>query len=566
MKKTPAVLIALLVVAVVVHVGVISQDFATLAKNGYLYDDSFYAFQIARNIATGHGPTFDGVNLTNGFQPLYVALLVPIYAFSGSDPITPIYIALVLLALCTVATTWFLYRIIRRYTGEAAALTAAALWVFCPLVLRQTANGLETALALLLVAASADYYLDRIRNRETPPRAAFVRLGLLLGFSVLARVDVALFALAILLDYLVVIRRRGLTTPGGVLRCVGTAAVVYLPWFVYGIVAVGTPLQESGAATRFLAIAYAPFFDLGPRTMIVDGPDASFVWAHVVHSLEVLKLSPMTHVVFRVFQRISFLTISAETFAVVSDVIGAMMLALSTLWLFKYVRGTRRGELNFLLLFSVLLMIAYSTWIFGVFFYTRYYYPVIFVAAIYAGMFIEDTFRWMARLSLYRRRIVAGVISLYIVAFAFMGWSRAFHSMPVYRFYDVAEWVAANTAEDAVLGIFQGGAIGYLSGRRVINLDGKVNRYARAALRDGTIGEYVAGAGIDIVMDDHGVLELFFGPWDEEENRRIEEDAFCNADNTGVPGWLGYRLPLDVSPHSNVGAASPGSQPASRSR
>ena len=79
MNKTSAALIWLLVVAAVVHLGVISQDFATLAKNGYLYDDSFYAFQIARNIAGGHGPTFDGVNLTNGFQPLYVAMLVPVF-------------------------------------------------------------------------------------------------------------------------------------------------------------------------------------------------------------------------------------------------------------------------------------------------------------------------------------------------------------------------------------------------------------------------------------------------------------------------------------------------------
>ena len=41
-------------------------------------DDAFYYFQIARNIATGHNVTFDGETLTNGFHPLWRALLTPL--------------------------------------------------------------------------------------------------------------------------------------------------------------------------------------------------------------------------------------------------------------------------------------------------------------------------------------------------------------------------------------------------------------------------------------------------------------------------------------------------------
>src|SRR5438105_15832144 len=40
-------------------------------------DDAFYYFRIARNIALGHGSTYDGVNSTNGYQPLWLAVLVP---------------------------------------------------------------------------------------------------------------------------------------------------------------------------------------------------------------------------------------------------------------------------------------------------------------------------------------------------------------------------------------------------------------------------------------------------------------------------------------------------------
>ena len=41
-----------------------------------LVDDSFYYSQIARQVAMGHGFTFDGLHRTNGFQPLWLFLLI----------------------------------------------------------------------------------------------------------------------------------------------------------------------------------------------------------------------------------------------------------------------------------------------------------------------------------------------------------------------------------------------------------------------------------------------------------------------------------------------------------
>lgn len=42
-------------------------------------DDGYYYFVIARNIAAGHGPTFDGFELTNGFHPLWAIVLSPLF-------------------------------------------------------------------------------------------------------------------------------------------------------------------------------------------------------------------------------------------------------------------------------------------------------------------------------------------------------------------------------------------------------------------------------------------------------------------------------------------------------
>ncbi len=40
------------------------------------FDDAYYYLGIARNIADGHGSTFDGLNPTNGYHPLWLAICV----------------------------------------------------------------------------------------------------------------------------------------------------------------------------------------------------------------------------------------------------------------------------------------------------------------------------------------------------------------------------------------------------------------------------------------------------------------------------------------------------------
>jgi len=54
-----------------------------LAERGLVADDAYYYFTIARNIAHGLGPTFDTLTPTNGFHPLWLLMLVPIFALVG---------------------------------------------------------------------------------------------------------------------------------------------------------------------------------------------------------------------------------------------------------------------------------------------------------------------------------------------------------------------------------------------------------------------------------------------------------------------------------------------------
>jgi 4-amino-4-deoxy-L-arabinose transferase-like glycosyltransferase len=558
LKRPNPALLVVLAAAAAVHFAVAVLDFPTLARNGFLYDDSFYDFQIARHIANGYGPSFDGTHLTNGFQPLYVALLVPLYWVAGSSDTVPVHAALVLSALCTVASAYLLYRILARRVSDTAAIVAAAMWSFSPIVMRQAANGLETSLAVLMFAATVFYYLEAIRPFPRVGRRRLIAMGLLAGGSILARADLGFLVLAMCLDFLFVRRRlraghawRGELALAGV-----TCLVVCLPWMAYGAFAVGSPFPESGRATRFLAIAYAPFFKMGPHSMMEDGPTKTFVAEHFARSVETFKVIPALHPFFRGTSKLGQRLHAPGTTEFVADAVGVLMLGAFAAWWIRRRRsahGETSREFEFLLGFNAMMVAAYSAFVFGVFFFLRYYYPVYFVGMIFAGLALDDAIAYFQRRSASVRRLALAGTGVYAVSLLFMGYSSAFRSTPVYRFYDAAKWIKTHTDSSDTIGVFQSGAIGYLSGRRVINLDGKVNREALAALRSGKLSSYVQTAGIDLVMDNAGVIDLFLGPWSDAERKRVESERVFAGGEYGVPGWIGYR----ISPPRVYDAAAP---------
>jgi len=543
-NPSPA-LVAVIFVALALHLFVAWQGFATLARNGFLYDDSFYAFQIARNIANGVGATFDGTTLTNGFQPLYVFMLVPIFAVFGSEPTLPVHLALTLLALFTVATSILLYRIARRYMSEGVAVGCAAVWVLSPVAIRQTAGGLETAVAAFFFAAAIDYYLSRLRPHSDAPRGVFVRMGLLLGLATLARIDLAFLGLAMALDFLLVARQRGRLDLTGLFSTAGTALLVCAPWLIFGMVAVGSPFQQSGPATRFLSIVYAPYFQTGPPTLMHDGPNAAFMWTHLVHAFSVLKVNPVTHVLFRSLEKAGEIAPAIASPASVFAMVLAPALLIGFVWFVVWSRSRREaatGELAFLLLFSVMLIAAYSFYVFGGFFFIRYLYPIYFVAVLYSGLIAGAAVSAVRRWPLGWRRTALATAAMYAILAAAFSVSTATRSRPVSPFYDVALWIQQNTDKNDTVGVFQSGAIGYLSDRRVVNLDGKVNRDAYNAMREDRLASYVEQTGVNVLFDNVRILKLFFGPPESSRLERHVSNRVFKGEVGCAPGWVGYRL------------------------
>jgi 4-amino-4-deoxy-L-arabinose transferase-like glycosyltransferase len=168
--------------------------------NLFIPDDTYLALKIAQNIASGAGITFDGIHPTNGFQPLYVFLVSPIYLIFKEDLITPVHICLSLLAIFNVLTGLLIYKILKELTDARKGILALILWSFSPQVMYNGINGLETSLSLFLVALSVFYYLTRIRESGNFAYRSFFVLGVLLGLSIFARIDSVFLLLAISID------------------------------------------------------------------------------------------------------------------------------------------------------------------------------------------------------------------------------------------------------------------------------------------------------------------------------------------------------------------------------
>ena len=85
---------------------------------GGVNDDSFYYLKTALNLSKGLGSTFDGINPTNGYQPIWLLVLVGLFKVSpfGDDPVGNLYLSIVVQAVFTSAFICILWQFLRELT------------------------------------------------------------------------------------------------------------------------------------------------------------------------------------------------------------------------------------------------------------------------------------------------------------------------------------------------------------------------------------------------------------------------------------------------------------------
>ena len=192
------------------------------------FDDAWYYQTIARHLAAGDGFTHDGLQLTNGFHPLWQLTLVPVVALA--DGLGPDGIMRVTLAVQIALAFAGLLVLDRRFEGVALA---AAIGLTNPYAFKAVVGGMEST----LLFSSMAFVLARAGRWQRQTKA--LPLGLLLGAIALARLEALAFVAALLLFI-------GREDRSFALKVTATFLVPVGVWTAFAFATFGTPIPVSG--------------------------------------------------------------------------------------------------------------------------------------------------------------------------------------------------------------------------------------------------------------------------------------------------------------------------------
>ena len=448
------------------------------------FEDSFYLFSCAEHFAHGEGFTCDGIHPTNGVQPLIVILYTPLFLLAGADKLLALKFGFVLIAIFDSLSVVFISRLVRLLQKKpvdedsawySPSIIAAILWAALYPIFVHTGNGLETGLYSSMLLASMCYYvkLNRIRDiGEGVGILQWITLGIILGITVLARIDAVFLVIAISCYELFKYRSKGFLN-GAMLSFI--AFVVSSPWWWYNYKIFGSLMPQSGMAESLGSLAGENM----TRAAIVLGdifsvfiflPNYSFfAWFHYAWFAGLLLI------IWWVMKKFALSDHLKDKYA------------LSALVPYFFFCG--------------LIGIYYIFFFSAPYFIPRYFQPmrigwlIIFCCA--SGNIIEGI------KTQYRdhKKATGAFMSIFtLIAVGFnIGFYMYFFVIPrPSELYLTGKWALSHP--DQKIGMEQTGTAGFIA-PNVVNLDGKVNYEALIAKKKGDIGEYILKENFEYIAD-----------------------------------------------------------------
>lgn len=501
---------ALVRAAIVLHAG-------PMTGQGLYVDDAFMSHKIAMNIAEGRGVTQAG-EATNGFQPLFVFLLVPLYELFDAGDAT-VASALMSSAFGVLCAGW-IYKILARSHGARVGLIGAALFVASSFMTRVALCGLETSLAnlMMLIVLECDFRARSGGGVRTWVQAT--TLGLFLGLAVLARIDLAFLVIPILF-----IHARQCASRVDATRCFVVCAVcgaVLAPWFIWSWTVCASLFPSSGEATRTISQLYGTegipisspvYFELG-------APPGSFYSLHATDALtHIVAETPLSQPPFTFMRAVPqwsslwFVGWGAGWLAHRRLAVGRPdARRLRALW----------DAMPAAWVFAVLLVAAYSTWGFGRWWFWRYMTPVGVLLVFPSALWVDDVTSGVAAKGRILRTVVCVMIAGLYTAAGIEGHRRLFGDPPASvnepRMYADTLALRELLPRGCKVGSFESGILDYYLGWDVINLDGKTNAAALKALKAGRMDEYIEEQNIEYIVSSPPLLRDLLnrrGNWDQ---------------------------------------------------
>lgn len=155
-------------------------------------DDTFYYFKTALNVSRGLGSSFDGINPTNGYHPLWLGLLALLFSpFTQHDMV---FLSRVVFTV-QVLLVWLAGIVLSRLRdlGGARVLWPLSLAMINPFAAKILLCGQETALQLLMSSLVLGYWWSLRGSPDGYRPRQWVGLALLCVLATLSRLDTIFF-------------------------------------------------------------------------------------------------------------------------------------------------------------------------------------------------------------------------------------------------------------------------------------------------------------------------------------------------------------------------------------
>jgi hypothetical protein len=447
---------------------IVSRSFGFLLSN-IIPDDAFYYFQIARNAANGLGSTFDGVGQTNGYHPLWLVILIGIYKLFSTGGVmdtTPIYIALWLQVILNFITGIILLIIIQRYTKNTFIQAAALfVWFFNPFMLYQMANGLETALAMVLTVL---FFLFVFINEQKKETRFFVVTAITGGLMVLARLDTVFFLAAYYLWLLFNNRSKENTKKAFLYGFISFLIIV--PWFVWNYIHFGMFLTSASGGNTLVN-----------RVLIVQD--------HGKSTIQTLKAA-----VYSTYYGLETVTLQTGAPVLVFIAIG-LAIAFCIEYKQKFKALFNRADIVLFLGF-VGMFIANSSIRWTV--RPWYFLSLNIFLSIFIAWILDQVFKKISY-----KKTTASILILLTLFFYYVNWSKNLRDSfsPQQEMLAATEWANTHLPAGVIMGSFNAGIQGYFSTHRLFNLDGLVNNKAYTAMEEYKLWSYIKSQKIQYISD-----------------------------------------------------------------
>ncbi len=418
-------------------------------------DDMFYFLKTAQNIASGQGMTFDGINPTNGFQPLWLYLLTPLFSVYSGEPETMTRLVLTLQVLLLAGSGWLMIKELRKSLLPEAVLIFGLAFVF--LVLAPGSIGMESP---VLIGSLALLYVWSLRARvfESNKIIAPLVAGMLLGFVFLARLDHVFLAIVVFaaggVQFLISPNQRRELFFRYLYMTIGFLAVIS-PYLVYNHTHFGGIMPMSGKLKSSF-----PHVSISPKTLgklgVVKSGIAFAALCYVIQYFRTRKI-------------------------IIAD-------------------GRRylRGSLVFLgaaVMIHYAHTLLYMQW--GVFGWHFIAYNFLL-----CGLIAVAVDAWYERISsMLRTKLLWAAVAFVLIGGTAWTVLTSFNHDYNAASYDAAVWARNNTKPETIFAQKDTGTFGYFSQRRTINLDGLVNNMDyQNALRDGRLRNYFESHHVDYLI------------------------------------------------------------------